>query len=142
MNARKFREDALRALRARIEDEDGTRPEPWREGRREQGAAPSRKDLQLCGQVARAIESALASGQDALLRELRVIAVEPAPNAGRLRVIVGPCGPSGPAPRGIEAALARARGYVRAEVAGSISRKRVPELIFAAAAWEEEAREA
>jgi ribosome-binding factor A len=125
MNAKKNRGDVLRALCARDEDEDGVRPER----RREKARPTGRKDLQLCKQVMWAVQGALSAGGDPVLRELMVVAVEPAPNAGRLRVAVGAA--SGESAEAIGNALERAKPYLRAEVAGVISRKRAPELVFA-----------
>jgi hypothetical protein len=53
---------------------------------------PGRKVLQLCGQVARTLNGAFADSGDAVLRDLAVIAVTPAPNSARLLVTVGAAG--------------------------------------------------
>ena len=89
------------------------------------------KAWQLCGQVAEALRFALAGCGDPRLFDLVVEAVVPAPSASRLRVVVS-------AEAGVDAvatleALERARGYLRQQVAGSIHRKRTPELSFALA---------
>lgn len=94
-------------------------------------AAPNkqeRKTRQLCGQVAEAVSLALAECDDPVLNELLVEAVQPAPSASRLRVIVS--APPGASAPGIFEALEKVRGYLRHEVAGQISRKRTPELCF------------
>ena len=90
------------------------------------------KALQLCKQVERAASLALASEceSDALVGAA-VVSVEPAPDAGRLRIVV--CLASGASPESMaeaRAALAGCSLAVRAEVARSIHRKRVPEIVF------------
>ena len=92
-----------------------------------------RKDAQLCAQVQRAIDDALACElDDELLAGLWVVRVEPAPDVSLLRVWLA----RGPdrAPFDVDDVLARlaaAHGVLRAEVAAAIHRKRVPALTFA-----------
>jgi hypothetical protein len=90
------------------------------------------KALQLCKQVERAALLTLASecASDALAGAA-VVSVEPAPDAGRLRIVV--CLAAAVTAEGMveaRAALARGAASVRAEVARSIHRKRVPEIVF------------
>jgi ribosome-binding factor A len=97
------------------------------------GAAPpptDRKTLQLCKQVARTLSCVLGGelGDDVLLG-LLVDTVEPAPDASRLCVTVVATAP-GASEAALREHLARARGQLRAAVAQSIHRKRVPELTF------------
>jgi ribosome-binding factor A len=94
-------------------------------GRREQ------KTAQLCRQVLRAVSMALADSGDDVLRELVVHDVEPAPDASRLMVSVGFSASAG-VTSVVEALgrLAEASGFLRREVAGAITRKRAPELMF------------
>ncbi len=90
------------------------------------------KVMQLCKQVERAATLALEGEWvgDALLGAA-VASVEPAPDAGRLRVVVVLAHA-----RGINdvedatAVLTGLRSRFRAEVARSIHRKRVPEIVF------------
>lgn len=103
-------------------------------------AKHARKDAQLCAQVQRAIEDALASElDDALLADLWVVRVEPAPDLSQLRVWIA-CSREHAgdhaAPEQILARLAASSGVLRAEVAAVIHRKRVPGLTFAL--WREE----
>jgi ribosome-binding factor A len=83
----------------------------------------------LCSQVADCLQLVLESGvsdddlQDVLLRE-----VEPFPDAGTLRITLAI--PRLANPDRVHAALARASGYLRSEVAGAIRRKRAPQLVF------------
>ena len=90
------------------------------------------KTEQLCKQVERAASLALAvQSLGDVLAGAVVAAVEPAPDASRLRITVV-LAPG----RGVDdlgeawAALSRATPGFRAEVARSISRKRVPELTW------------
>jgi ribosome-binding factor A len=87
-----------------------------------------RKDRQLCEQVAEALSFALAACHDPRLAELYVEAVEPAPSASRLRVVVS--ADSGADAVAILEALECARSYLRRNIAGDIHRKRTPELCF------------
>ena len=87
------------------------------------------KTARLCRQVAEALSLALSEcGDDALL-DLSIRDVEPGPTPGRLLVTVETSRPS-PDPSAILAALARAHGRLRSEVARAIQRKRAPELVF------------
>jgi ribosome-binding factor A len=109
--------------------EDGTDPRDWKKDWN--ARRPGRKALQLCRQVAEALNSALAGGADAVLQDLLVVAVEPAPNAGRLLVTVA----AAPSAADRDAAtvsvlLHSAAGWLRSEVAAAIYRRKTPELIY------------
>ena len=103
-------------------------------GRPQEG--PDRKALQLCHQVAETLEEVLAECGDIVLQALRVLDVEPAPDASRLLVTVAvdatrddtldPCN--------VHDHLVRASGHLRSEVAGAITRKRAPVLVYRLAA--------
>ena len=103
-------------------------------GRSQEG--PDRKALQLCHQVAETLEEVLAECGDVVLQALRVLDVEPAPDASRLLVTVAvdatpddtldPCN--------VHDHLVRASGHLRSEVAGAITRKRAPVLVYRLAA--------
>ena len=71
---------------------------------------------------------------DESLQNLTVVKVEPAPNTGRLRVTVAgvtPADATDPTSRtNALAALERAGGLLRMEVARAIHRKYAPELVF------------
>jgi len=94
------------------------------------------KDRRLCRQVLEAIQTGL-SGQcgDAVLQNLWVSSVDPAPNVSRLAVTVEL--PEDGNPGEALARLEGARGLLRAIVASAIHRKRVPELVFRASGPEE-----
>ena len=92
-------------------------------------ASNQRKTLQLCRQVERALMFVLSDSEDDVLRDLMIVAVEPAPNAGRLMVTTTPlCEMINP----VEAIarLQAARGWLRTEIAASIHRRKVPDLLF------------
>jgi ribosome-binding factor A len=134
MTMRKRRGDALRALCAEVREGDGVSPRRGREDRE----PDRRKDRHLCKQVMVALNLALqGESGSGVLRDLSVARVEPAPDATRLRVVVH--GPGAVARVGASAVLAelkRATGFLRVQVAGAVSRKRVPELFFALGAEE------
>jgi ribosome-binding factor A len=87
-----------------------------------------RKERQLCRQVQEAVSEALAAIEDDVLLDVWVTNVEPAPDAGRLAVIVQ--AGRGASPEEVFARLEKVAGHLRAEVAGAISRKRVPTLTY------------
>jgi ribosome-binding factor A len=109
--------------------EDGIDPrEAIRRSARKKGG---RKTLQLCGQVAQALNFALAAVcDDDVLRELTVVAVQPGPDEARLIVTLGPSLPGPFDPTQVLVHLERALGKLRYEVAAAIHRKKVPELAF------------
>jgi ribosome-binding factor A len=92
----------------------------------------SRKAKQLCRQVAETLELVLSGDcRDERLQSLHVISVVPAPNSSRLLVTVSADLPIEEFDRQeILASLDRQTGRLRAEVAASINRKRVPALVF------------
>ncbi len=100
------------------------------------GAGPDRKALQLCHQVAETLEEVLAECGDGVLQALRVVDVEPAPDASRLLVTVAVSAAPDEVfdPGFVHDHLARASGHLRSEVAGAITRKRAPVLVYRLAA--------
>jgi hypothetical protein len=100
-------------------------------GRRRAG----RKTLQLCGQVAEALNYAFgAVCNDDVLRDLGVVSVQPAPDESRLLASVAPTLPGPCDPALILAHLHTALSKLKSEVAATIHRKKVPELTFCVAA--------
>lgn len=92
---------------------------------------PGRKALQLCGQVRDAVHSTLAGCGDAVLRDLTVVAVSPAPHSGRLLVTVAVAPTADVTDRdAVTEHLGRALGLLRREAAAAVSRRKVPELVF------------
>ena len=94
----------------------------------------SRKAKQLCRQVAETLDLVLSGDcRDELLQSLHVISVVPAPNSSRLLVTVSADLTVEEFDRQeifIAELLERQTGRLRAEVAASINRKRVPSLVF------------
>ena len=91
-----------------------------------------RKTMQLCSQVQRTVEQVLLGDlDDDVLRNLYVVSVEPAPDDSRLLVTVGPFA-SGVAidPIQVMEHLGLASAHIRAEVAGAITRKKAPSLVY------------
>lgn len=121
--------EELATLCAQVDPEDGV--DPRKLFHKNQRKGNDHKTQQLCKQTAIAVGLAMAAETtESILRELHVVAVEPAPNASRLRVVVS-AGPAHElAPTEVLAALERAAGRLRSEVAESIHRKRVPLLAF------------
>jgi len=93
--------------------------------RKKQGA---RRTASLCAQARRAIELALGGCCDNRLDGLIVEAVSPAPNSGRLLVVLRRS--TEIEDEEVRDALAGAEGLLRSEVAAAITRKRTPQLAF------------
>ncbi|HJT30680.1 MAG TPA: hypothetical protein VJ783_01345 [Pirellulales bacterium] len=95
--------------------------------------ALDRKTLQLCSQVADTLNYVFSGDcDDELLQSLQVASVVPAPNSSQLLVTVYPVVAPGVA---FDAAEVRRRlseisGWLRSEVARSITRKKAPKLLF------------
>ena len=119
----------VQALCSELGPEDGIDPrELLRQAARKKGG---RKTLQLCGQVAEALNYAFAAVcNDDVLRELGVLAVQPAPDESRLMVTVAPTLPGPCDPAQVLDRVQQALGKLRSEVAVAIHRKKVPELAF------------
>ncbi len=91
-------------------------------------ARDDRKVQQLCREVERTLSYAFGECTDRRVRELAVMAVDPAPDGSRLQISVLPSGPIDHA--ATHEALLAARSFFRAEIAAAIQRKRTPELVF------------
>src|ERR1043165_1016880 len=127
MTTRKRPGRDLRELCARAHDEDGIDPRYIRnEG--EEARPTSRKDMQLCKQVWRALSASLEGCAGPVLTQLDILSVEPAPHTGRLRITVSPRAGAVPMPGQVVLEhLARARGYLRSQLVGIVMRERIPE---------------
>jgi ribosome-binding factor A len=129
-NRKRIRRD-FEPLASSAGPEDGIDPRylPRCDGRR---SGPGRKSLQLCEQVAQTLSLVLASEfDDAVLRDLTVSEVVPAPDASHLLVTLA-LSPSAE-PHGIAEVLERLAAHaarLRAEVASAIHRRRVPQLTY------------
>lgn len=114
---------------ASLHPDDGVDPRHLAGPSRREG--PDRSTQRLCGQVARLLTLVLAGlAADDDLSLLDIVAVEPAPDASRLRVRLHAFDASLDRERAL-ARLAAARGRLRAELAAHLVRRRVPDLVFA-----------
>lgn len=131
----------MRAVCGEIGPEDGVDPRLPVRARRRPGARrpaasappePGRKARQLASQVFETLGGVLAGDTgDDLLGALRVVSVEPAPDASRLLVSLALLPPADAVdPDELRARLARAAGWLRTEVAAAVTRKRAPRLSF------------
>lgn len=117
---------------AEVHEDDGVDPREFFKAGKPRRKA-DRKTAQLCQQVAEVLSYVLSgNGRDNMLQDLQVISVVPAPDATQLLVTVGPAlQPTQPLDRiAILGRLEEAKGRLRGEVASSICRKRVPQLLF------------
>jgi len=127
----KKRSDRLSQYRAAIDPDDGADPRTFFQ---KEGFAQrtGRKSHQLCGQVADTLGQVFGGEcGDEVLQALAVLSVSPAPDASQLLVQVGPLLPGVElSAGGVAAALDRAAGWLRSEVAAAVTRKRAPRLVF------------
>lgn len=86
----------------------------------------NRKALQLCAQVADALNMALADCSDEYLREAFVESVIPAPDSSHMLVKIRTTSDK----ELVVDALNKASGRMRNEIANAIHRKKVPQLRF------------
>lgn len=94
------------------------------------GARRHRKTAQLCRQVYVTLFQSLAGlGEEALL-EASIESVLPTQGGSALLVTVIVAARGGIELQDVHAALERANGRLRADVAAAITRRHVPELIF------------
>jgi ribosome-binding factor A len=97
---------------------------------RAQHAKQDRKLKQLCRQVQRTLSLAIGGElADPMLSELWVEEVRPAPDAGRLCVRLR-VPQRGASVAEIHRRLEAVEGFLRAEIARAITRKRAPQLTF------------
>ncbi len=129
-----FRKPTLRRLRtlcAEVHPDDGSDPRVFfrKDGSR---SRPSHKGRQLCRQVAEALDGCFSEhSADDSLRDLAIVAVDPAPDSAHLLVTVTPRpGASLGDPGATLDQIDRAAGWLRAEVARAIRRKRAPLLTY------------
>ena len=96
------------------------------------GQKPDYKTMSLCKLVGRIVQTALTGEvADEILQDLTVLEVQPAPNAGRLMVVLMQGRLTAATPLDdIYARLERVQGLLRSEIAQSTTRKRTPELAF------------
>ncbi len=129
MPSHKRNEEDLRALCAQLYPDDGVDP---REDKRRDAECERRTDRklrQLCKQVAQTLQLALGGLPQAdALAGMSVWDVSPAPNAGRLCVVIAVPDPG--RREEIAAIMRQHSGRLRSEVASAITRSRAPELTF------------
>jgi ribosome-binding factor A len=124
----KQRKDLL-AHCGELRDDDGVDPRYYSASSSHQRR--NRKTQQLCHQVAQALSQILSSEfDDDLLLGLSVLAVEPAPNESQLLVTLHYDGPEPADHAEILRRLTSVTGFLRAQVAAAITRKRAPQLAF------------
>lgn len=119
----------VRDLCAHASDGDFVNP---KFDKREEVRRPSGKDLAISKQAARAIDQQLSTLSWSIDAGLRVVAVEPAPDATRLRVLVA-WSERGYGLDSVMAWLRARKGLLRSAVAAAITRRRAPDLTFAPA---------
>ncbi len=131
----KHRKDAgLRDLCAEVRPEDGIHPEVLkRQFRKQHQQRPpvDRHSLQYARAAHRCLEGNLAAiTGDSTLADCRIDSVEPLPGGSVLLILVSVPGLTQDAMERMEARLREAPGPLRAAIAGSTRRKRVPHLRF------------
>lgn len=89
-----------------------------------------RKVGQICREVSRTLACALGASHDGVIGDLTVVAVEPAPDRSRLMVTVCSASASQAELPIVRERLLSGRGFLRAEIAAALQRKRTPELAF------------
>ena len=125
MGSRRFAHKPPEALCSALDAEDGI--DPRLAPKRPQGSVLNRKALQLCRQIERALSGAL---EGAILRDLLVHSVVPAPDSSRLLATFTYHGPETVTASDVLAALVAASSKLRSAMAAAIHRKKTPELTF------------
>ena len=118
-------------LAAELHSDDGQDPRQFFRDSKQQKKT-GRKAIQLCSQVADTLSLVLGGEcRDEVLQNLIVSRVKPAPDASQLLVVLTPAPGSPPlSSESVAGALSAAAGWLRTEVAASITRKRAPRLTF------------
>lgn len=124
---RRFSRKPPQNLAADHSPEDGMDPKEF--FRKSNFRGPGRKVMQLCGQVQHALYFILgAEVGDESLGLLDVVSVEPAPDSTRLLVTLKR--PESMTTDEVMDRLQTASKAIRSEVAASIHRKKVPDLVY------------
>lgn len=121
--------DKLSSHRGEIDSDDGLDPRHFFKSKH-RPRSTNRKAQQLCNQVAETLQQVFGESADAVVQSLYVVEVQPAPDASQLLVLVAPAAGAECTDDETTAALSRAGGWLRSEVAGAITRKRAPQLVF------------
>ena len=126
MDRKRFSKKEMQSLCGEITPDDGIDPTEFFRPTRTKKSS-HRKANQLCQQVADTL-SLVLTGE---LRDLRIVAVTPAPDSSQLLVLVAPAVAGERVdPDTALAKLTAATGRLRSEVAASITRRRAPKLLF------------
>jgi ribosome-binding factor A len=123
--------DSLSTFRASVDADDGADPRDF--FKKESSTTQSgRKSAQLCAQVTDTLTQILGGEcADDVLQTLQLIEVSPAPDSTQFLVLVAPVSAEAVLDSQIVLdALHRASGWLRAEIAAAITRKRAPGLVF------------
>jgi ribosome-binding factor A len=120
----------MELLCAEIREDDGIDPKDFFRKAHKRGIN-DRKDLQLCRQVAETLNLVL-SGElnEDLLGSVYVASVMPAPDASQLLVCLAPLPGESVEEQVLLEQVRSVAGWLRAEVATAITRKRAPKLLF------------
>ncbi len=130
MNRKRFSKKQMQSLCGEIHSDDGVDPTEFFRPTRKSNSN-HRKAQQLCHQVADTLSLVLSGEFGEELRDLRVVAVTPAPDATQLLVLVAPAiADSNVDPDAVIAKLAAVAGILRSEVVMAITRRRAPKLLF------------
>jgi ribosome-binding factor A len=130
MNRKRVSKRQMQSLCGEIHPDDGVDPKEFFRPTRRQ-SSNHRKAQQLCHQVADTLSLVLSGEFGDELRDLRIVAVTPAPDASQLLVLVAPAFAESKLDGDIVlASLAAAAGRLRSEVAMAITRRRAPKLLF------------
>ncbi|MBN9121535.1 MAG: ribosome-binding factor A [Planctomycetes bacterium] len=128
MSRRRRKGDTFAQLAADSSPEDGGDPKKFHEKPWNAPKAAGRKSKQLCAQVRDALCEAVSACGEPALQAAAVGAVQPAPHTGRLQVAI--FAPPDVGRDAVSAAVTRAAGHLRSEVARAINRRHTPELVF------------
>jgi ribosome-binding factor A len=130
MNRKRFSKKQMQSLCGEVHSDDGVDPTEFFRSTRKSNSN-HRKAQQLCRQVADTLSLVLSGEFGEELRDLRVVALTPAPDATQLLVLVAPAiAGSNVDPDAVIAKLAAVAGRLRSEVAMAITRRRAPKLLF------------
>ena len=130
MNRKRPSKRQMQSLCGEIHSDDGIDPTEFFRPVRKRNSN-HRKAQQLCHQVADTLSLVLSGEFGEELRDLRVVAVTPAPDATQLLVLVAPAiAADSVDPDAVVAKLAAVAGRLRGEVAAAITRRRAPKLLF------------
>jgi ribosome-binding factor A len=122
--------DTLSHYRAEVDADDGLDPRDFIKSQNQPRGA-GRKMQQLCAQVAETLQQVLGEATDPAIQLLQVVAVAPAPDASQLLVLLAPVVATADFDLAATTdALRIATGWLRSQVASSITRKRAPQLVF------------